>query len=668
MLRFVRPLRGIRMVWIDALCIDQSNAKERGEQVSNMGDIYRNSLRTIAYLGADIVLPLLDRYPYRMDFEKLLEREVRPRVSDSHPSHDSADLLKYILSRRYFSRVWVIQELILSRQTIFRIGDVEFTTNASTWKTRNATGQGLQRYLTPAPWVQYMGQQSFSVFDMFDMIGLTSKSQATDLRDRLFGVLSLLDEHTQSSVFIPNYSLSTVHVFLGFFAHCLVNLERTHLFHHAAGLSSSPTWLPNWETQGSWEKIFSQWPLQFSAPHLYGLHAEQSTLKYSEFPSSPVLRYENKHSHRRWNQDAVIDRNTGAMTLFLIKFCTLPARPEPVQYDVFGTRYFTFLGSNSALCLVSATDLGAETIQPRRDFIFIVSDKDSTCLVLREQPSSGPIMQYKLITTLSRLYIGATQRRAFGGYSGLDLSDLQQSVFEHVTKTRLSLDQYIYATPEGYPLCRYFPGTERLSILYPLFRALETSDSDDSDHYTNACVLAMRQIMPHADIQIQNCYIRYSLSARDWEAQLPYDWPLDHREKPPQLSHIYHHNVEPGLLGGCRWLGDRGQWLDEGKWTNLLEQDIEGKCSLTLQQKGHIEIRLPLDGLPKAFRFLPALERIRSNIQMIGKVMKMNHDEVIALLYSVPEDDLKLIGCPLAFGGLKEDFGVDGSTVQVQIV
>lgn len=36
MLRFLRPWRGIRMVWVDALCINQRNIEERGAQVSDM--------------------------------------------------------------------------------------------------------------------------------------------------------------------------------------------------------------------------------------------------------------------------------------------------------------------------------------------------------------------------------------------------------------------------------------------------------------------------------------------------------------------------------------------------------------------------------------------------------------------------------------------------------
>ncbi|TVY12667.1 Heterokaryon incompatibility protein 6, OR allele [Lachnellula arida] len=40
-LRRLRFPDQVRVLWIDALCIDQSNLKERSAQVQRMGDIYR---------------------------------------------------------------------------------------------------------------------------------------------------------------------------------------------------------------------------------------------------------------------------------------------------------------------------------------------------------------------------------------------------------------------------------------------------------------------------------------------------------------------------------------------------------------------------------------------------------------------------------------------------
>ncbi|KAH7370781.1 heterokaryon incompatibility protein-domain-containing protein [Rhexocercosporidium sp. MPI-PUGE-AT-0058] len=50
-LRALRLQSEERILWIDAICINQANVDERNRQVSMMTEIYRNSLSTVAWLG-----------------------------------------------------------------------------------------------------------------------------------------------------------------------------------------------------------------------------------------------------------------------------------------------------------------------------------------------------------------------------------------------------------------------------------------------------------------------------------------------------------------------------------------------------------------------------------------------------------------------------------------
>lgn len=52
-LRHMRDERETITVWADAICIDQSNTKERSSQVSKMGSIYRNAYNVSIWLGSD---------------------------------------------------------------------------------------------------------------------------------------------------------------------------------------------------------------------------------------------------------------------------------------------------------------------------------------------------------------------------------------------------------------------------------------------------------------------------------------------------------------------------------------------------------------------------------------------------------------------------------------
>jgi hypothetical protein len=50
-LRQLRSVSRDRLLWADAVCINQNDAEEKGKQVQLMRDIYRKAERTIVWLG-----------------------------------------------------------------------------------------------------------------------------------------------------------------------------------------------------------------------------------------------------------------------------------------------------------------------------------------------------------------------------------------------------------------------------------------------------------------------------------------------------------------------------------------------------------------------------------------------------------------------------------------
>jgi Heterokaryon incompatibility protein (HET) len=47
----LRPTSGERTIWIDSICIDQTNDQEKSWQVELMGDIYKQATQVYAWLG-----------------------------------------------------------------------------------------------------------------------------------------------------------------------------------------------------------------------------------------------------------------------------------------------------------------------------------------------------------------------------------------------------------------------------------------------------------------------------------------------------------------------------------------------------------------------------------------------------------------------------------------
>ena len=50
-LRYLRPKKKARTLWVDAICIDQSSINERNHQVKLMGDVYKLARRVLIWLG-----------------------------------------------------------------------------------------------------------------------------------------------------------------------------------------------------------------------------------------------------------------------------------------------------------------------------------------------------------------------------------------------------------------------------------------------------------------------------------------------------------------------------------------------------------------------------------------------------------------------------------------
>jgi hypothetical protein len=112
-LRRVRNTSAERLLWIDAVCIDQEDVEERGHQVQLMPDIYSIAKSVLVYIGEAT-----------QGSRKLLQSFIDAEPIDS--SWARAEW-RQIVSRRYFNRVWVLQEVALARNLLLICGDVSIS-------------------------------------------------------------------------------------------------------------------------------------------------------------------------------------------------------------------------------------------------------------------------------------------------------------------------------------------------------------------------------------------------------------------------------------------------------------------------------------------------------------------------------------------------------------
>ncbi|KAK5677976.1 hypothetical protein LTS10_009860 [Elasticomyces elasticus] len=148
----------IRVVWADAICIDQGNILEKNEQVGMMGDIYQEADHVKIWLGED-QSPHTKRWrnpcilgygrqkdqdddvrqepprdwqttcmtEYRNDV-KFVRKERNQRNANSKVEVYSEveaiviQALYDLLSRPWFTRLWVVQEVSLAKRAYFIVG------------------------------------------------------------------------------------------------------------------------------------------------------------------------------------------------------------------------------------------------------------------------------------------------------------------------------------------------------------------------------------------------------------------------------------------------------------------------------------------------------------------------------------------------------------------
>lgn len=147
--------------WIDAICIDQRNKAEKSEQVQLMGEIYGKAVEATAWLGpgtddSALAMTSLAQWSMAGSYYLLLRKQIQDNISASTEAERGLrmlvfertsamrDLIQSVLrtihnpygvaegqalanlfQRPYWKRIWIIQELTLSRHVTLHCGESE---------------------------------------------------------------------------------------------------------------------------------------------------------------------------------------------------------------------------------------------------------------------------------------------------------------------------------------------------------------------------------------------------------------------------------------------------------------------------------------------------------------------------------------------------------------
>jgi hypothetical protein len=194
-LRRLRSTTAPRPVWIDAICINQSNIAERNQQVGMMDSTFGNARSVLIWLGdcADGEFADHNTHPVDQILWKL-ERDT----------HDA--------TKAWWNRVWVVQEVALAKELLVYFGPHVFTWADFVGSAESRSNfKGVVNLRTARAFVQSHGFARQDHVGLEELLALTGNCYASDPLDYVFGLIGLVPKQSHLLQFYklsPDYTLT----------------------------------------------------------------------------------------------------------------------------------------------------------------------------------------------------------------------------------------------------------------------------------------------------------------------------------------------------------------------------------------------------------------------------------------------------------------------------
>ncbi|KAE9376030.1 HET-domain-containing protein [Stipitochalara longipes BDJ] len=275
-LRHLRDERSPRVLWIDALCINQDDLVERSVEVLGMGSIYTHAERVIVWLGptskdSGLAITTLraignEMYYHNHLFRYIPDGLVQSLMEDVEALKSKRPnwfAIKDFLRRDWFSRLWVLQEVGLATRATLYVG--QHSIDYELFIIALELLWGILAQLNQA--IPDLGIVDFRDTGIYGFVmisrklrggghlplvnsqNITSNMGCSDPRDRLYAIRDLL-RPSERELIIPNYSGSIEAAFQDMFLRaCLAkgggNLLTLCLLQDTPSKLQLPSWVPD---------------------------------------------------------------------------------------------------------------------------------------------------------------------------------------------------------------------------------------------------------------------------------------------------------------------------------------------------------------------------------------------------------------------------------------
>ncbi|KAH6866490.1 heterokaryon incompatibility protein-domain-containing protein, partial [Alternaria rosae] len=185
---FLWEYTGPLYLWIDQICIDQSSVSERNHQVGMMASIYSECSKTIIWLG---IIPNNPDAP----------RMIKKMESSSVPEESVIQAVASIIRHDYFTRLWIVQEVILSKWKRVLCSHPSAGAVWVDWDNLAYIARRFQYRLpsTPAKHLVKDHLQEIGL-NLVQAVRFFSQGRCHDPRDKVYGLMGLVREEQRLTI------------------------------------------------------------------------------------------------------------------------------------------------------------------------------------------------------------------------------------------------------------------------------------------------------------------------------------------------------------------------------------------------------------------------------------------------------------------------------------
>ncbi|RMZ47749.1 hypothetical protein AFCA_000509 [Aspergillus flavus] len=211
-----------RVIWIDAVCINQTDLDERGSQVQFMAEIFAKASCVIVWLEEEAT----SIHDDKTSDEGGRALEVIQKAAEGYcrTGMNEKKAVLTFLERSWFRRVWVLQEIAAARHILIACHSAEidghaFASGLTALKTlivdANMRDQiGMAVFLIKNATLRHKrviagpDKLSLHIRSLADLTTMYNNHEATDCRDKVYALLGMSSDNHGPGAILPVYTVS----------------------------------------------------------------------------------------------------------------------------------------------------------------------------------------------------------------------------------------------------------------------------------------------------------------------------------------------------------------------------------------------------------------------------------------------------------------------------